>query len=95
MPKAVCRSICKGFPERGQNIVLVNGFDKMAAYTDKQAKKHLLCETCELRFLNNGEDKVTPLMARPNGFKLATKIKKFKFFLMLKMKNGIYHQVTN
>jgi len=84
MPKAVYRSICKGFPEHGQNIVLVNGFDKTAAYTDKQAKKHLLCETCELKFSNNGEDKVIPLMARPNGFKLATKIKKFKFFSHVK-----------
>ena len=78
MPKAVYRSINKGFPEHGQKIVLINGSNKSAAYSDKQAKKHLLCENCELRFSKNGEDKVIYFMARPNGFKLATKIKKFK-----------------
>ncbi len=78
MPKAIYRSISKGFPEHGQNIVLINGSDKSAAYTDKQAKKHLLCESCELKFSKNGEEKVISFMARPNGFKLATKIKKFK-----------------
>ncbi|WP_213866014.1 hypothetical protein, partial [Vibrio crassostreae] len=78
MPKAVYRSISKGFPEHGRNIVLINGSDKSAAYTDKQAKKHLLCEDCELKLSKNGEDKVISFMARPNGFKLATKIKKFK-----------------
>lgn len=78
MPKAVYRTISKGFPEHGQNMVWITGSDKSAAYTDKQAKKHLLCESCELRFSKNGEDKVIPFMARPNGFKLATKIKKFK-----------------
>ena len=78
MPKSVYRAIRNGFPEHGQKIVLITGSDKSAAYTDKQAKKHLLCEGCELKFSKNGEDKVIPLMARPNGFKLATKIKKFK-----------------
>lgn len=78
MPKAVYRAISKGFPEHGQDVVLITGSNKSAAYTDKQVKKHLLCEGCELKFSKNGEDKVIPLMARPNGFKLATKIKKFK-----------------
>lgn len=78
MPKAVYRSISKGFPEKGGKIVWISGSDKSAVYTDKQAKKYLLCENCELRFSKSGEDIVLPLMARLNGFKLATKIKKFK-----------------
>jgi len=78
MPKAVYRSISKGFPEHGEKTIRITGSDKSAAYTDKQAKKHLLCENCELKFSKNGEDKVIPLMARPNGFKLATQINKFK-----------------
>jgi hypothetical protein len=84
MPKAVYRSISKSFPEHGQNIVLINGSKKSAAYTDKQAKKHLLCESCELKFSQNGEDKVISFMARPKGFKLATKIKKFKALSQIK-----------
>jgi hypothetical protein len=63
MPKAVYRAISKGFPEHGQDIILITGSDKTAVYTDKQAKKHLLCEGCELKFSKNGEDKVIPLMA--------------------------------
>jgi len=78
MPKSVYRSISRGFPEHGENIVFISGKDKSALYTSKQAKKHLLCESCELAFSKKGEDKILPLMARPNGFKLATKIKKFK-----------------
>lgn len=78
MPKAVYRIISKNFSEHGQNTVVITGSDKSAAYTDKQVKKHLLCECCELKFSKNGEDKVIPLMARSNCFKLATKIKKFK-----------------
>ena len=78
MPKAVYRSISKGFPESGENIVWISGHEKTAVYTSKQAKKHLLCANCETAFSKNGEDKVIPLMAKPNGFKLATKIKKFK-----------------
>ncbi|MBL0950905.1 MAG: hypothetical protein IBJ08_09450 [Pseudomonas sp.] len=78
MPKSVYRSISKGSAGHGQNIVLINGLNRSAVYSDKQAKKHLLCESCELKFSMNGEDKVIPLMARPNGFKLATKIKKIK-----------------
>lgn len=78
MPKAVYRSISKGFPEYGQGIVWISGSDKTAAYTDKQAKKYLLCESCESKFSKKGEEKVLSLMARPNGFKLQTKINKFK-----------------
>ncbi|TLF44793.1 hypothetical protein FEI13_18610 [Halomonas urmiana] len=78
MPKAVYRSLSKGFPDHGENIVLISGGDKSAAYSDKQAKKHLLCESCESMFSKYGEDKVISLMARPGGFKLATKIRKFK-----------------
>ncbi|MGS2742119.1 hypothetical protein ACU6TU_00715 [Halomonas sp. LS-001] len=78
MPKAIYRTIKKGFPGQGEDIIWISGFDKSAAYTDKQAKKHLLCENCELKFSKNGEDIVLPLMARPNGFKLATKIRKYK-----------------
>ncbi|GAB7227437.1 hypothetical protein VrSk94_11190 [Vibrio rotiferianus] len=78
MPKAIYRSISKGHPEHGQNIVWISGHEKSAAYTSKQAKKHLLCSNCEALFSKNGEGKVLPLMAKPNGFKLATKIKKFK-----------------
>lgn len=75
MPKAIYRYIRKGFPQHGENIVWISGTDKSAAYTDKQVKKHLLCANCELKFSKNGEDKVLPLIARPNGFKLAKKIK--------------------
>lgn len=78
MPKAIYRIIRKSFPEQGEDIVWISGFDKSAAYTDKQVKKYLLCENCESKFSKNGEDKVLPLIARPNGFKLATKVKKYK-----------------
>jgi NAD-dependent dihydropyrimidine dehydrogenase PreA subunit len=47
MPKAVYRIISKGFPESGENIVWISGHEKSAAYTSKQAKKHLLCANCE------------------------------------------------
>jgi hypothetical protein len=78
MPKSIYRSISKGFPEIGDNIVLISGHEKTAAYNSKQAKKHLLCEECENKFSRNGENIVIPLMAKPNGFKLARAIKKFK-----------------
>lgn len=78
IPKAVYRTISKGFPESGESIVWISGHEKTAAYTSKQAKKHLLCANCEAAFSKKGEDKVLPLMAKPNSFKLATKIKKFK-----------------
>lgn len=78
MPKAIYRWIRQSSPEQGTGLVLISGSDKSAAYTDKQIKKHLLCESCEMKFSHKGEDKIIPFMSRPNGFKLATKIKKFK-----------------
>ncbi|MEZ9396746.1 hypothetical protein AB4393_12330 [Vibrio splendidus] len=78
MPKAIYRSISKRFPEHGESIIWISGENKSAAYTSKQAKKYLLCENCEQVFSKKGEDIVLSLMAKPNGFKLATKIKKFK-----------------
>jgi len=78
MPKGVYRSIGKSFPGHGENIVWISGENKSAAYTSKQAKKYLLCENCEQIFSKKGEDRVLALMAKRNGFKLATKIKKFK-----------------
>ncbi len=84
MPKSIYRSLSKGFPEHGENIVWISGSEKSAAYTSKQAKKHLLCTDCEQKFSRLGEDKVIPLMARKNGFKLATKIKKFKILASIK-----------
>ncbi|WP_226978413.1 hypothetical protein [Vibrio navarrensis] len=80
MPKSVYRVISQGFPDAGQGMVWVSGRDKSAAYTSKQAKKHLLCSGCESRFSKFGEDIVLPFMARRTGFPLATKIKKFKRF---------------
>lgn len=78
MPKAVYRSLAKWFPGQGQNLVAISGFDKSAAYSDKQVKQFLLCKDCESRFSQNGEDMVLKLMARPNGFKLASEINYFK-----------------
>jgi hypothetical protein len=78
MPKSIYRSLSKGFSGHGENIVWISGSEKSAAYISKQAKKYLLCTDCEQKFSRRGENKVIPLMARKNGFKLATKIKKFK-----------------
>ena len=89
MPKSIYRSLSKGFPEQGEYIVWISGSEKSAAYTSKQAKKHLLCTDCEQKFSRLGEDKVIPLMARNNGFKLATKIKKFK--ILASIKDEIWH----
>lgn len=89
MPKSIYRSLSKGFPEHGESIVWISGSEKSAAYTSKQAKKYLLCADCELKFSRHGEDKVLPLMARKNGFKLATKIKKFK--ILYAIKDEIWH----
>ncbi|EKY4874121.1 hypothetical protein QFY08_000001 [Vibrio alginolyticus] len=80
MPKSIYRVISQGFPSDGKNMVWVSGRDKSAAYTSKQAKKHLLCASCESKLSKFGEDAVLPLIARRNGFKLATKITKFKKF---------------
>lgn len=84
MPKGVYRSLAKWFPGQGQNLVAISGFDKTAAYSDKQVKKLLLCKDCESRFSQNGEDTVLKLMARPNRFGLASKIEKFP-------KRGFFH----
>jgi len=79
MPKAVYRSMSKSVPESGQKIVWISGFDKSAAYTDKQAKRYLLCKDCESKFSRNGERVVLELMARyPDDFKLHTKIQEFE-----------------
>ena len=84
MPKSVYRVIANSFPDEGKDLVFISGSTKSAAYTSKQAKKHLLCEKCESLFSKHGEDAVLPLIYRPNGFKLATKIRKFKTLATVK-----------
>lgn len=95
MPKSVYRALSKGFPEHGESMIWISGRDKSAVYTSKQVKKYLLCANCELKFSQNGENKVLSLMARLNGFKLATKIKKFKKLENINDKDEVWYFPPN
>ena len=73
MPKSIYKAIRNSYSEGG--VVVGKKFNNSIGYTDHQIKKHLLCDSCESRFSEYGENAVTPECYRREGkFKLLTKL---------------------